>query len=112
MIYIYTFGTTYAASPYAYSAEVLPTKNRANGLALGLLIGNAVTLTFSQVAPMALQSIGWKFNLVFICCNCFFFVIVFFFFPEVSLIPPGRLALLCSHSCRANRSGSDQGTYT
>lgn len=83
MIHIYTFGSTYAASPYAYAAEVLPTKNRANGMALSLFLAHALTLTFSQVAPMALETIAWKFNLVFIACNGFFFVIVYFFFPEV-----------------------------
>ncbi|CAI4211280.1 unnamed protein product [Parascedosporium putredinis] len=82
MVYIYTFGTTYAASPYAYSAEVLPTKNRASGMAFGLFFANALTLTFSQVAPIALEKIEWKFNLVFIACNIFFFFIAYFFFPE------------------------------
>lgn len=83
MIYIYTFGSTYAASPYAYAAEVLPTKNRATGMALSLFLANGMTLTFSQVAPIALETITWRFNLVFIACNCFFFVICYFFFPEV-----------------------------
>lgn len=87
MIYIYTFGSTYAASPYAYAAEVLPTKNRAAGMALSLFLANGLTLTFSQVAPIALETITWKFNLVFIACNCFFFVICYFFFPEVQSLP-------------------------
>ncbi|KAL1858202.1 hypothetical protein VTK73DRAFT_7913 [Phialemonium thermophilum] len=82
MIYIYSFGSTYASSPYAYAAEVLPTKNRAHGMSLALFSANALTLVFSQTAPIALADIGWKFNLVFIACNCFFFPVVYFFFPE------------------------------
>lgn len=83
MIYIYSFGATYASSPYAYAAEVLPTKNRAIGMSLALFVANSLSLVFSQTAPMALAAIAWKFNLVFIACNCFFFPIVYFFFPEV-----------------------------
>lgn len=86
MIFIYTFGSTYAASPYAYAAEVLPTKNRAIGVALALFCANSITLTFSQTQPIALQTIGWKFNIVFIACNLFFIPIVYFFFKEVSCI--------------------------
>ncbi|EXJ82874.1 hypothetical protein A1O3_06690 [Capronia epimyces CBS 606.96] len=82
MVYIFFFGCTFAASPYAYAAEVLPTKIRANGMAVALFVANAITLTFSQTAPIALDKIGWKFDLVFIACNVFFFPIIFFFFPE------------------------------
>jgi MFS family permease len=83
MVFIYSFGTTFAASPYAYAAEILPTKIRANGMAVGLFFANAVTLTFTQVSPIALKEIAWKFNIVFIACNLFFLPIVYFFFPEV-----------------------------
>lgn len=86
MVFIYFFGSTFAASPYAYAAEVLPTKIRANGMAIGLFFANSVTLIFSQTAPIALDHIGWKFNIVFIACNMFFLPIVYFFFPEVCLL--------------------------
>ncbi|KAF2802682.1 general substrate transporter [Mytilinidion resinicola] len=82
MVYIYFFGATYASSPYAYAAEILPTKNRANGVAIALFVANSVTLTFTQVTPIALDKIAWKFNIVFIACNLFFLPIVYFFFPE------------------------------
>jgi hypothetical protein len=83
MVFIFFFGSTFAASPYAYAAEVLPTKIRANGMSMALFASNAVTVIFSQTAPIALGNITWKFNLVFIGCNLFFLPIVFFFFPEV-----------------------------
>jgi MFS family permease len=82
MVFIFFFGSTFAASPYAYAAEVLPTKIRANGMSMALFASNAVTVIFSQTAPIALSNITWKFNLVFIGCNLFFLPIVFFFFPE------------------------------
>ncbi|EXJ63259.1 uncharacterized protein A1O5_11580 [Cladophialophora psammophila CBS 110553] len=38
ILYIYSFGATFAASPYAYAAEALPNKVRALGMALALLV--------------------------------------------------------------------------
>lgn len=83
MIFIFFFGTM-SGVPYAYAAEVLPTKNRAIGFAMGLFCSNAITIIFTQTAPMALEAISWKFNFVFIGCNAIFFPIVYFYFPEVS----------------------------
>ncbi|OQU97041.1 hypothetical protein CLAIMM_03044 [Cladophialophora immunda] len=85
MIFIFFFGSV-SGAPYAYAAEVLPTKNRAIGFAMGLFCSNAITIIFTQTAPMALEAITWKFNFVFICCNAFFFPIVCFFFPETKVL--------------------------
>lgn len=82
MLFIFSFGMI-SPSPYAYAAEVLPTKIRSIGFAIGLFFSNAVTIIFTQTAPTALDKISWKFNFVFIGCNIFFFPIVYFFFPEV-----------------------------
>ncbi|KAH0847075.1 putative MFS sugar transporter [Fonsecaea pedrosoi] len=81
MIFIFFFGSI-SGTPYAYAAEVLATKNRATGFAMGLFSSNAITIIFTQTAPMALEAISWKFNFVFIGCNLVFFPIVFFYFPE------------------------------
>ncbi|EXJ84062.1 hypothetical protein A1O3_04729 [Capronia epimyces CBS 606.96] len=81
MIFIFFFGCI-SGTPYAYAAEILPTKIRAPGFAMGLFCSNAITIIFTQTAPMALDKISWKFNFVFIGCNAVFFPIVFFFFPE------------------------------
>lgn len=83
MIFIFFFGAM-SGVPYAYAAEILPTKNRAIGFAMGLFSSNAITIIFTQTAPMALEAISWKFNSVFIGCNAIFFPIVYFYFPEVS----------------------------
>lgn len=83
MIFIFFFGATNTASPYAYTAEILPTKIHASGMAIALFCANAITLIFTQTAPIALATIGWKFDLVFIACNVVLFPIVLIFFPEV-----------------------------
>jgi hypothetical protein len=88
MIFIFFFGATFNASPYAYAAEVLPTKIRANGMAIALFSANGLTVMFTQTAPLALEKITWKFSFIFVGCNLFFFPIVYLFFPEVFLPYP------------------------
>ncbi|KAK7905453.1 hypothetical protein LTR67_000175 [Exophiala xenobiotica] len=85
MIFIFFFGSV-SGTPYAYAAEVLPTKNRAVGFAMGLFCSNAITIIFTQTAPMALEAIKWKFDFVFVACNIFFFPIVYFFVPETKAL--------------------------
>ncbi|OAL23772.1 hypothetical protein AYO22_06091 [Fonsecaea multimorphosa] len=82
MIFIFVFGTTYLSTPYAYAAEVLPTKIRSLGLSIALFVGMGITVCFTQTAPIALSKIGWKFDLVFISCNVFFFLIFLVMCPE------------------------------
>jgi len=82
MIFIFFFGATFNASPYAYAAEVLPTKIRAEGMVIALFCANAVTVMFTQTAPIALEAITWKFSFIFIACNLAFFPIIWVFFPE------------------------------
>ncbi len=84
MIFIFVFGTTYLSTPYAYAAEVLPTKIRSLGMSIALFCGMGITVCFTQTAPIALGTIGWKFDLVFISCNVLFFFIFLFMCPEVS----------------------------
>lgn len=84
MIFIFFYGSI-SPSPYTYAAEVLPTKIRAHGFAIGLFCSNAVTIVFTQTAPIALDQISWKFNFVFIACNLFFLPIVYVLFPEVGI---------------------------
>lgn len=94
MIFIFCFGLTFNASPYAYAAEVLPTKIRANGMSIALFVANGLTVMFTQTAPLALEAITWRFSFIFVGCNLFFFPIVYFFFPEVCSHPAVRLLFI------------------
>lgn len=85
MVFILFFGLTFQATPYAYASEVLPTRTRAKGLALGLFCAQAITIMFTQCAPLAVDAMTWKFTIIFIGCNLFFLPWVIFYFPEVSL---------------------------
>jgi hypothetical protein len=53
-------------------AEVMPMQIRGTGNAFATGVGNwAVSTLWAQVSPIALGSIGWKFNFVFAAFSTF-----------------------------------------
>lgn len=70
------------ATQYVYLAEIFPNHLRSQGVALGLTffyLASEVTLVG---APVALNSVGWKFYLVLIIPSGFYLVLMYFLFPE------------------------------
>jgi MFS family permease len=70
------------ATQYIYVAEIFPDHLRSQGVALGLssfYLASDVTLV---AAPVALNSIGWKFYLVLIVPSLCYIVAIYFLFPE------------------------------
>jgi hypothetical protein len=41
-------------------------------------------ITYTTPAATAAQTIGWKYNLVFVCCNVVTTIIIYFYIPETS----------------------------
>lgn len=70
------------ATQYIYVAEIFPNHLRSQGVALGIgvfYLASEVTLT---AAPIALNSIGWKFYLVLIFPSFLYIFAIYFLFPE------------------------------
>lgn len=65
-----------------YVSEIFPSHLRSAGVAFSLAsfyLASEVTLS---VAPIAMDSIGWKFYLVLICPSFFFIIFLFMYLPE------------------------------
>jgi hypothetical protein len=69
------FGPTYAS-------EIMPTEIRAAGVASGYLVFNALAIMITQVTPIAIEKIAWRYFLIFLIMDCIFLVIAYFFYPE------------------------------
>lgn len=70
------------ATQYVYVPEIFPSHLRTQGVAIGLsgyYLASEVTLV---AAPVALNSIGWKFYLVLIVPSAFYICYIYFCFPE------------------------------
>lgn len=95
--------------PIAYLLEVLPYTLRTRGLTVFNLAQYCSGIFNGFVNPVALDSIGWKFYIVFVCALVLWLVIIYFTFPEtrgmtleeVSEIFDGRRALERTYDIKA-----------
>ncbi|KEP54954.1 putative MFS sugar transporter [Rhizoctonia solani 123E] len=76
------FSTSFGPVSWVYQSEIFPMRVRAMGAAVATMSNWAVNVMISQVSPIGLHKLGWKFYLVFICTNIVNGLIVIFFFPE------------------------------
>ena len=70
------------ASQFLYLSEIFPMHIRAEGMALGMSALYLADIIVLVAGPIALDSIKWKFFLVFIIPTAIEWLCVFFFFPE------------------------------
>ncbi|CCO26567.1 High-affinity glucose transporter [Rhizoctonia solani AG-1 IB] len=80
------FSTSFGPVSWVYQSEIFPMRVRAMGTSVATMSNWAVNVMISQVSPIGLSRLGWKFYLVFICTNIAngksHGLIVIFFFPE------------------------------
>ncbi|GLB07665.1 hypothetical protein AtubIFM57258_003014 [Aspergillus tubingensis] len=81
-IYSCAFSVFFNSTVYVVAAELLPTSVRSKGVALSTFCTSVTAIVMTQVAPSALDRIGWKFYSVFIATNCLGLCIFKFFLPE------------------------------
>lgn len=55
---------------------------RSIGFSISSVVNYAVMVLFSQVSPIGLNNIGWKYYIFFICSNLAMAVVVILFYPE------------------------------
>jgi MFS family permease len=65
-LFVFFYGGSMDASSYVYCAEIFPTSVRAQGVSFSVSGLFIMTLVYTQTAPTAFATIGWKFYLVFI----------------------------------------------
>ncbi|KAJ5519304.1 Major facilitator superfamily domain general substrate transporter [Penicillium expansum] len=78
------FSMSFGSISWVYMSEVMPMQIRGKGVAFATGIGNwTVSTLWSQVSPIALGKIGWKFYLIFAAWNvCVTIPTIFFWFKE------------------------------
>ncbi|KAH0842658.1 putative mfs sugar protein [Fonsecaea pedrosoi] len=76
------FGGSMDASSYVYSSEIFPTSIRAQGTGFSVSGLFAFSLIYTMCAPVAFNSIGWKYYLIFIIVPLIGAAIMALFYPE------------------------------
>ncbi|KAG9252397.1 uncharacterized protein F5Z01DRAFT_690601 [Emericellopsis atlantica] len=83
-LYLAFQGTFCNTTMYLYISEIFPTEIRSIGIGFSLFGQYASTIILLQTAPIAFESVGWKFFLVIICWSVVFVPIIYFFWPETA----------------------------
>lgn len=76
------FGGSMDASSYVYSSEIFPTSIRAQGAGFSVSGLFAFSLIYTMCAPVAFNSIGWKYYLIFVIVPLFGALGMYLFYPE------------------------------
>lgn len=90
------FSCSWGPISWLYMSEVMPMSIRARGNAFATGIGNWLVSTFwSQLSPMALKELEWKFYFLFVAWDIVITIpIVFFFFKETKQVSLEDIDLL------------------
>ncbi|KAF2755587.1 general substrate transporter [Pseudovirgaria hyperparasitica] len=90
------FSWSFGPCSWVYMSEIMPYQIRGRGSAFATGIGNWLVSTFwSQVSPIALGAITWKFYFIFCAFNVLItFPSIWFFFPETKQLSLEEIDLL------------------
>lgn len=67
------FSFSFGPCSWLYMSEIMPMQIRGKGSAFATGVGNwAVSVLFSQISPIALGKIGWKYYFVFVAFSKFY----------------------------------------
>lgn len=76
------FSLSFGPVSWVLASEVFPTKTRALGTSVATCSNWAMNVMISQVSPIGMDNIGWRFYLVFVALNAVDFGLISWYFPE------------------------------
>lgn len=82
------------APEWAYLGEIFPMHIRAKGMCLSVSMVSLTNVAYLQAAPVAFETIGWKYYLLFIILSFIGGFIFLFVFPDTRGLPLEEIAAL------------------
>jgi len=76
------FSTSFGPVSWVYQSEIFPMRVRAIATAVCTCANWASNVLISQISPIGMTKLGYKFYILFVCTNAANFFIVWFLFPE------------------------------
>lgn len=76
------FTSTIECTAYVYGSEIWPTHLRSEGSTIAYVSFFANAIAYSSPVSVALDTIGWKFYLVFVSVTFASTLVILFYFPE------------------------------
>ncbi|TKX19973.1 high-affinity glucose transporter-4 [Elsinoe australis] len=81
-IYSASYAVFFNSMIYVVPSELFPYSLRSKGLAFAVFVKAIAAIVLSQITPVAIQQVGWRYYSLFIATNAAAAVIYFFFLPE------------------------------
>ncbi|KAJ8655830.1 hypothetical protein O0I10_008494 [Lichtheimia ornata] len=82
MVYVFTFGASWACVDWLYPAEIFPLRARAKGMSLAVSSNWLCNFAVGLWTPELFDKIGWATYLFYMAFNVIAFAIVYFTFVE------------------------------
>ncbi|KAF7424377.1 hypothetical protein PC9H_009684 [Pleurotus ostreatus] len=76
------FSLSFGPVSWVLASEVFPTSTRSIGTSVATCANWAFNVLLSQVSPIGMTNVKWKFYLLFVALNFVDFIIITLFFPE------------------------------
>jgi len=82
------------APEWAYLGEIFPTHIRSKGYCLAISMLALCNVCYTQAAPTAFRTVGWKFYLLFIILTFIGGFVALFTFPDTRFLPLEEIAAI------------------
>lgn len=83
-LYYVFFGIGFQGVPWLYPTEINSLSMRTKGAALGTATNWIVNFMVVEITPIGIQSIRWKFYIIWTVFNASFVPLTYFFYPETA----------------------------
>ncbi|KAI5921327.1 general substrate transporter [Camillea tinctor] len=83
-LYYVFFGIGWQGVPWLYPTEINSLSMRTKGAALGTATNWIVNFLVVEITPVGIESIGWRFYIIWTVFNFSFVPIVYFLYPETA----------------------------
>ena len=83
-LYYIFFGIGWQGVPWLYPTEINSLSMRTKGAALGTASNWAFNFMVVEITPIGIQSLQWKFYIIWTVFNASFVPIVYLFYPETA----------------------------
>jgi len=83
-LYYVCFGIGFQGVPWLYPVEINSLAMRTKGAAIGTATNWAFNFMVVEITPIGIQTLGWRFYIIWIIFNFSFLPIIYLFYPETA----------------------------
>lgn len=83
-LYYVFFGIGFQGVPWLYPTEINSLAMRTKGAALGTATNWMANFIVVEITPIGIQTLGWRFYIIWVVFNLSFVPTVYFFYPETA----------------------------